>query len=80
MQKFYVLEISTGDERIQGRAVYEYNTLNEAVATFHQKLATAMKSDLYSSELVMVIDDTGAVFKTEKYIKPIEVEEVTEEA
>lgn len=77
-QKFYVIEIANGDDRIQGKAVYEYNTLNEAVATFHQKLATAMKSDLYTSELVMVIDDTGAVFKSEKYIAVIETEEVEE--
>jgi len=77
-QKFYVIEISNGDERIQGKGVYEYTTQNQAVATFHQKIATAMKSDLYTSELVMVIDDTGAVFKTERYIAPVEetVEEV----
>lgn len=75
MQKFYVIEIAEGDDRIKGKAVYEYATLNEAVATFHQKLATAIKSDLYDSKLVIVIDDTGAEFKREKYIKAIEAEQ-----
>ena len=70
--KYYVIEISNGDERIQGKAVYEYNTVNEAVAIFHQKLATAMKSDLYTSELVLVINETGRVFKTENYVATIE--------
>lgn len=69
---FYVIEVSTGDPTIAGSAVYKYNTLNEAVATFHTKLGNAMKSALFTSELVMVIDDAGAVYRTEKYIKPIE--------
>lgn len=75
--KYYVIEVSNGDDRIKGKAVYEYNTVNEAVATFHQKLATAMKSELYTSELVMVINETGRVFKTERYIA---IEEEVEEA
>lgn len=78
-ENFYVVEISNGDERIQGKAVYEYVTLNEAVATFHQKLGIAMKSELYTSELVMVIDSIGAVFKTERYTAPIESEEIGED-
>ena len=69
---YYVLEVSNGDSRIKGKAVYEYATYNEAVATFHQKLATAMKSDLYTSELVVVMDETGRVFKTERYVAPVE--------
>ena len=68
---FYVIEISTGDAKIAGRAIYQYNTIDEAVATFHSKLGTAMKSDLYATELIMVMDDEGAVLRVEKYIKPI---------
>lgn len=70
MKKYYLLEISEGNSKIAGKAVYEYGTENEAVAMFHQKLGTAMKSDLFTSELVMVIDDNGAVLKSEKYIAP----------
>lgn len=68
MRKYYLLEISEGNSKIAGKAVYEYATENDAVAMFHQKLATAMKSDLFTSELVMVIDDNGAVLKSEKFV------------
>lgn len=68
---FYVIEISTGDAKIAGKAIYQYNTIDEAVATFHSKLGTAMKSDLYATELIMVMDDEGAVLRVEKYIKTI---------
>lgn len=68
MKKYYLLEISEGNAKIAGKAVYEYATENEAVAMFHQKLGSAMKSDLYTSELVMVIDENGAVLKSEKFV------------
>lgn len=68
MSKYYVVEVSDGDAKITGKAIYEYATLNEAIATFHKKLGTAMGSDLYSSDLVMVIGDDGTVFRSEKYI------------
>lgn len=66
--KYYLIEISTGDSKIAGKAIYEYATQNEAVAMFHSKLGSAMKSTLYTSELIMVIDENGAVIKSEKYI------------
>ena len=34
--------------------------------------ATQMKAAACLSELVMVIDDNGAVYRSEKYTKPIE--------
>lgn len=67
---FYVLEVSTGDSKIAGKAVYQYPTITEAVATFHSKLGAAMKSDLYDSELIMVIEANGSVVCSERYIKP----------
>lgn len=66
---FYVVEVSTGDAQIAGKAVYQYNTLDEAVGTFHSKLGSAMKSALYETELVLVIEDNGSVNRSEKYIK-----------
>lgn len=77
---FYVLEIANGDSKIKGKGVYELATLNEAVALFHSKLGIAMKSELYTDELVMVIGADGAVYRSEKYIatpvEPTPVEEV----
>lgn len=67
--KYYVVEISTGNASIAGKAIYEYETLNEAVANFHSKLGSAMKSELFNSELVMVINSEGGVHMSEKYIK-----------
>lgn len=68
--KFYVIEIATGDAKIAGKGIYEYtgeDAEKAAVATFHSKLGVAMKSDLYESDLLMVIDDSGKVIKREKY-------------
>lgn len=41
---FYLIEISTGDTQITGRAVYAHDSENAAVASFHSKLGQAMKS------------------------------------
>lgn len=66
--KYYVIEISEGDAKIAGKGIYEYATEKEAVASFHRKLGTAMTSDLYTSDLLMVIDDAGKVLKREKFV------------
>lgn len=65
--KFYVIEIAEGDPSVKGFAIYEKSTEKEAVALFHQKLSTAMRSELYTSDLLMVIDADGKVIKREKY-------------
>lgn len=69
---FYVVEISTGDAKVAGKSVYQYQTLDEAVGTFHSKLGAAMKSDLFETELCLVIEDNGSVNRSEKYIRPQE--------
>lgn len=68
MRKFYVFEVAEGDSKIAGKSVYEYTTETEAIASFHKKLGVAMSSALYSADLVMVIDDNGAVLKVEKFV------------
>lgn len=68
--KYYLVEIATGDAKIKGKGVYEYDSFNKAVANFHSKLGNAMKSDLYESELVVIIDDNGILVKSEKYTNP----------
>ena len=79
--KFYVIEISEGDSKVSGKSIYEYENLNEAVATFHSKLGTAMKSEQYTSELVMVINSEGGVHKQEKFVREVAlVEEQVEES
>lgn len=73
---FYVIEIATGDSKIAGKGIYGYATETEAVATFHSKMGTAMKSELYTSELLLVIDENGNVLKRERFVRPISVVEV----
>lgn len=68
---YYLIEISDGDSKIAGKGVYEYATLDDAVANFHSKLGAAMKSELFISELVMVIDSNGGIYKSEKYEKAV---------
>ena len=67
---YYLIEITTGDSKIEGKAIYSYGTEHDAVAAFHSKMGTAMRSDLYDTELLMVVDGAGKVIKRELYIKP----------
>lgn len=78
--KYFVFEVSEGDSKIAGKSAAEFSAEKDAIQSFHQRLATAMKSELYTSDLVMVIDENGVVIKREKYAVPAEVVETgTEE-
>ena len=68
---FYLIEIATGDAKIAARSIFTYDNEKDAVANFHSRLGMAMKSDLYESDLCMVINENGAVIKREKYTKPV---------
>lgn len=75
--KFYVVEIADGDAKIKGKGIYEYDALNNAKASFHKKLGTAMASNLYTEDLVMVIDSNGGIYASEHYVADV-VAEVSE--
>ena len=66
--KFYLIEISEGDANITGKAIYEYETRSQAIANFHTKLGNAMKSELYTSEQVLVINSENGIEAEEKYV------------
>lgn len=68
---FYLIEISTGDSKIAGKSVYEYDDVTLATAAFHTKLGAAMKSDLYTSELILIMDSDGVIIKEEKYNREV---------
>lgn len=68
---FYLIEIATGDKKVAGKAVYEFETLNEAIAAFHTNMGKAMKSDLYDSDLLIVSNSLGGIYKNESYKKPV---------
>lgn len=65
--KFYVIEIADGDAKIKGKGIYEYDSLTDAKATWHKKLGTAMASELYTEDTVMVIDSDGNIYASEHF-------------
>ena len=69
---FFVFEVTETDKVTP--AVGKFDTQTEAVQSFHQRLSTQMKNSACLSELVMVIADDGAVYRSEKYTKPVEPE------
>lgn len=89
--RYYVLEISDGDNKIKGVSVSTFADENktdeqnkfDAIASANQKLATA-KSPLYKTDLVVVVDENGGIVDDRKlknpyWVEPIPVvEEVTE--
>lgn len=77
--KYYLIEISEGDAKIAGKAIYEYDSHDMAIANFHSKLGVTMKSDLYTSEQIMVINSANGVEASEKWVRPIQpTPEITE--
>jgi hypothetical protein len=74
---YYVIEISkTKDKETESKAIYSYPTHDEAIATFHTKMGSAMKNENYLMELCQVIDDRGAVQDTEYWERQVEPETV----
>lgn len=70
---FYLIEITEGDPKVEGKGIYAYETKVQAIASFHSKMGAAMKSDLYSRELLIVTDENGTVVKRELFVKPAPV-------
>lgn len=65
--KYYVIEISEGDSKIKGKGIHEYNSRNEAIASFHSKMGVAMKSELYTKEQLIVIDSENCEIISEVF-------------
>lgn len=66
---YYLIEITTTDKA--AKAVYQYDTLDEAKANYHTKMGNQMKSAACKDELCVIIDGDGAVYVSDHYIKPI---------
>lgn len=73
---FYLIEIAQGDSKIAGKGIYSYNSEREALANFHSKLGVAMKSDPYTSDVLVVIDQMGNTVIKECYVAPVVTPEV----
>lgn len=64
---FYVIEISKGDSKVQGKSIYEFKTLKEARASFFKKYGTALGSELYTNEMILLVDSNGTIYNVEHY-------------
>lgn len=60
------------------KAAYDRETMYEAQAEFHKRQGNAMASSTTVSTLCMIIDENGAVYASEKAVKPA-VEPAAEE-
>ena len=63
--KYYVMEVTRYIEPVNDRQeTFSMNGYEEdrlAKSTFHQKMATAMKNDNVSKEIICVMDDRGVM-------------------
>lgn len=66
---FYLTEITTTDKI--SKAVYQYETLDEAKANYHSKMGAQMKAAACKDELCIIFDGNGAVHVSDHYIKPV---------
>lgn len=71
MNEFYLVEIADGDSKIKGKGMYDYATENEAIANYHAKIATAMKSELYTEQTLVVLNLDGKTLARNHYVAPI---------
>ena len=71
---FYLIEITTYNNSTPvAKGVYNYNTLDEALASFFGKLRGAIINETYATELCIIIDGRGSVKRYEYWERPIEI-------
>lgn len=56
--KYYLIEVSEGDSKIAGKAMYEYDDRDKAEAMYHKKIGTAMDSELYTEHRIALMNST----------------------
>lgn len=57
--KFFVIDIEQYIDDTNSKAIYEYATADEAVASYHSRMGSAMKNANVKDVLVSVIDSKG---------------------
>ena len=72
MNKFFVvlLAYEKDAEKWSKKALYEYDTQDEAVKNFHQSLAAYINSPTYSRCSVVVLDSFGNSIRSEYWNEP----------
>lgn len=63
---YYLVEITNYEDNTpEAKAIYSYETHDDALAAFFQKMRGAIVNSNYASELCMIIDGRGAVQRYE---------------
>jgi len=70
---YYLIEIVTLQDSV-AKAIWEKSSMEEAVQSFHQTIASAMANDNAISCLCMVIDECGKVHRSEYWSRETEEE------
>lgn len=67
---FYLIEVTTyNDSTPTGKAIYSYETHDEALAAFYGKMRGAIVNTDYASELCMIINEQGSVQRYEYWVR-----------
>lgn len=63
---FYLIEVTSYNNGTEeAKAIYSYQTEDEAVAKWHSKMGGAMSNETYETELLIVVDSVGTVIRSD---------------
>lgn len=78
--EYYILLVKKyNDETATKKSIYSYETLDEAVASFHSLLGGSVGSDTIDSILCQVVNSVGGTIRSEYWKAEETAEESTEE-
>lgn len=79
--KYYTLLIQQYIDNLEKpdkKSVYEFNEINQAIASFHTSLGSAMKDHEIKEALCVAVTSDGSIFANEHYVAPIKEDVETE--
>lgn len=63
---FYLIEVTNyNNDTAESKAIYSYQTEDEAVSKWHTKMGGAMSNETYDTELLIVVNSVGAVIRSD---------------
>lgn len=80
MEYYVILVKKYNDGTADKKSLYVYQTLDEAVASFHSQLGGAVGASTIDSILCLVVNSVGGVIRSEHWKAEESTEESTEES
>lgn len=77
---FYINQYIKKTDGTTTKAAYDRETLYDAKAEFYRRQGNAMTASDTVSTLALIIDEEGAVYMSDKCVKPVTEPETTTEA